>query len=156
MPELVEVLAPEDIRLRVPVTSKRQLIGEIAATAARTFAVDQPAVLAALTERERLGSTGVGHGVALPHARLNGMRRLAGMFWRLEQPVGFDAIDDAPVDLVFVLLVPDDADNLHLKTLAKIARRLREADVRERLRAVDDPKQVWRTLVGENGVHVAA
>ena len=156
MPELVEVLAPEDVRLRVPVTSKRQLIGEIAATAARAFALDQATVLAALTERERLGSTGVGHGVALPHARLGGMERLAGMFWRLEQPVDFEAIDDAPVDLVFVLLVPNDADTIHLKTLAKIARRLREAEVRERVRGQHDPKQVWRTLVGENGVHAAA
>ncbi len=156
MPDLVEVLAPEDIRVRVPATSKRHLIGEIATTAARTFGLDQATVVAALTERERLGSTGVGNGVALPHARLPGMRRLAGLFWRLERPIDFDAIDDTPVDLVFVLLVPNDADTIHLKTLAKIARRLREASVRERLRQLDDPRAVWRTLIGDDGVHVAA
>jgi PTS system nitrogen regulatory IIA component len=156
MPELVDVLAPADVRLRVDVTSKRHLIGEIATTAARAFALDQPSVVAALTERERLGSTGVGHGVALPHARLPGIERLAGLFWRLADPVDFDAIDDEPVDLVFVLLVPDDADTVHLKTLAKIARRLRDPHTRERLRQFDDPKAAWRLLTAHAGIEAAA
>ncbi|MFW5833941.1 MAG: PTS sugar transporter subunit IIA [Pseudomonadota bacterium] len=156
MPELVDVLDPADVRLRVSANSKRHLIGEIANTAARAFALDPATVVAALTERERLGSTGVGHGVALPHARLAGMERLAGLFWRLAVPVDFDAIDDEPVDLVFVLLVPDDADTVHLKTLAKIARRLRDPNLRERLRQLDDPKVVWRMLTGHSGIEAAA
>ncbi|TVQ28933.1 MAG: PTS lactose transporter subunit IIC [Geminicoccaceae bacterium] len=156
MPEIAQVLSPGDVRLRVEATSKRHLISEIAATSARTFGLDQAAVVTALTERERLGSTGVGHGVALPHARLPGVSRLLGLFWHLATPIEFDAIDDEPVDLVFVLLVPDDAETMHLKTLAKIARRLRDRELRNRLRQFEDPKAAWRALVGDPSVEAAA
>lgn len=156
MPALVDVLSPQDIRLHVPASSKRQLLGEIATCATRQHGVDHADVVAALNERERLGSTGVGQGVALPHARLKGMKRLAGLFWRLDQPIDYDAIDDAPVDLVFVLLVPEDSDTAHLKALAKVARRLREPSVRDRLRRMEDPREAWRTLTGDDGVHAAA
>lgn len=156
MPALADVLAPEDIRLHVTSSSKRHLLGEIATCAARLHGVDQAAVLAALNERERLGSTGVGQGVALPHARLKGLERLTGLFWRLAEPIDYDAIDDAPVDLIFVLLVPQDNDTQHLKALAKIARRLREPSVRERLRRCEDNREAWDTLMGSDGIHEAA
>lgn len=146
MPELVDVLAAEGIRLHVRVSSKRQLLAEIAGAASDATRIDQRTVLAALHERERLGSTGVGEGVALPHARLPGLDRLVALFWQLEVPIAFEAIDDEPVDLVFVLLVPQGAETTHLKTLAKIARRLRESAVRERLRTADDRTEAWRTL----------
>ena len=156
MSALVDVLTPEDIHLHVPATSKRHLLGEIANAASRRHGLEQAAIVAALNDRERLGSTGVGHGVALPPARLPGLQRPAGMFWHLAQPIDYDAIDDAPVDLVFALFVPDGNDTAHLKSLAKIARRLREPSVRERLRRLEDPREAWRTLTSNGDVHAAA
>ncbi len=146
MPELAEVLAPEQVRLTVRASSKRQLLAEIADAAAAATKLDARTILEALHERERLGPTGVGAGVALPHARLPGLDRLVALFWRLAQPVAFEALDEAPVDLVFVLLVPPDAETAHLKLLAKIARRLRQPATRNRLREVTETDEAWRTL----------
>ncbi len=156
MPALVDVLDPAAVKLNVRVSSKRQLFTEIAAVAARAAGLDAKAVLAALSERETLGSTGVGEGVAMPHARVPGLEQLFALFWQLDHPIEFDAIDDKPVDLVFVLLVPAGAETLHLKTLAKVARKLRDADVRSRLRSADDARAAWRTLTADGGRHEAA
>jgi PTS system nitrogen regulatory IIA component len=156
MPALVDVLDPAAVKLHVRVSSKRQLFSEVAGAAARAVGLDARAVLAALSEREHLGSTGVGEGVAMPHARLEGLDRLFALFWMLESPIAFDAIDDKPVDLVFVLLVPAGAETVHLKTLAKVARKLRDTTTRSRLRAADDPKVVWRTLTANGSRHEAA
>ncbi len=156
MPAIADVLDPAAVKLDVRVSSKRQLFTDIAHAAAHTAALDPKAVLAALSEREHLGSTGVGEGVAMPHARIDGLGRLFALFWVLRQPIGFDAIDDKPVDLIFVLLVPAGAETVHLKTLAKVARKLRDPDTRDRLRAADDPKVVWRTLTANGSRHEAA
>lgn len=156
MPALVDVLAPEEVHLRVKVSSKRQLFAEIAHAAAAATRIDGKAVLAALNARERLGSTGVGQGVALPHARLPGLDRLVALFWQLQRPVEYDAIDDGPVDLVFVLLVPEGAEATHLKILARVARRLREPTVRSRLREADEPAAAWRLLTKDEGRTAAA
>ncbi len=156
MPALVDVLSPEEVRLGVRVSSKRQLLSEIAQAAAAATRLDAPEVLAALKEREQLGSTGVGRGVALPHARLAGLVDLHALFWVLHDPIAFDALDDAPVDLVFVLLVPAGAETLHLKTLAKVARRLRDEAVRRRLRESDDKAAAWRILTGDDDRFAAA
>jgi PTS system nitrogen regulatory IIA component len=91
-------------------------------------------VFDALAEREAAGSTGVGHGVAIPHARLPGLKRLRGVFVRLETPVAFDAVDEAPVDLLFALFAPPEASGEHLRALARVSRGLRKADLREQLR----------------------
>jgi len=156
MTALVDVLDPAAVKLRVRASSKRQLFNEIAGAAARTAGLETKAVLAALGERERLGSTGVGEGVAMPHARLAGLDQLFALFWLLDRPIDFDAIDDKPVDLVFVLLVPAGAETEHLKTLAKVARKLRDPAVRGELRQAEEPRAAWRTLTADGGRHEAA
>lgn len=106
----------------------------IAEIAARTFGLKAPEVFDALLEREAAGSTGVGHGVAVPHARLPGVDRMRGVFVRLEQPVEFDALDDKPVDLLFALFSPPQSGSDHLRALARVSRALRQSDLREQLR----------------------
>ena len=140
----------------VRVSSKRQLLSEIAAAAGAAADVAPRQVLAALKEREQLGSTGVGEGVALPHARLEGIDDLHAFFWRLHDPIAFEAIDDQPVDLVFVLLVPAGAETVHLKTLGRIARRLRDGEVRRRMRESHDAAAAWRLLTAEASRSAAA
>lgn len=103
-------------------------------------------VVQAATERERLGSTGVGNGVALPHARIDGMDRVVAGFARLEQPIDFDAIDGRPVDLVCFLLAPSDAGGAHLRALARVSRLLRRAEMRQRLRAAPDAHALMAIL----------
>src|SRR5262249_33641394 len=113
--------------------------------AARLLAIDGQTILDALMSREMLGSTGIGQGVALPHARLSGLQRFFGLFARLERPINFDAIDDRPVDLVFLLLIPEKAGNDHLAALAAVSRRLRDRDVAARLRT-DTDTNLYSTL----------
>jgi PTS system nitrogen regulatory IIA component len=156
MPALADVLDPAAVELQVRVSSKRQLFNEVAGAAARAAGLDTKAVLAALSEREHLGSTGVGEGVAMPHARIDGLEQLFALFWVLQRPIDFDAIDDKPVDLVFVLLVPAGAETVHLKTLANVARKLRDTELRGRLRAAEDPKAAWRVLTANGSRHEAA
>jgi len=122
------------ISLRVNASSKRQVLAVVAEIVARNFAMDAGAVLDALAEREAAGSTGVGHGVAAPHAKLDGLSRMRGVFVRLEQPVDFDSVDDQPVDLIFALFAPKDAGAEHLRALARVSRLLRNAQLREHLR----------------------
>jgi len=136
------------IALRVSASSKRQVLAVIAEIAARSFGLDVGHVLDALTEREQAGSTGVGHGVAAPHARLSGLSRLRGVFVRLEQPVDFDSVDDQPVDLIFALFAPKGAAGVeHLRALARVSRVLRQADMREQLRQARTADAVLALLV---------
>ncbi len=132
----------------VSVNSKRQALQVIADVAARQLSLDADDVLQALLEREKLGSTGVGLGVAVPHAALAGLDRMHGIFVRLETPVGYDAIDDMPVDLIFALLAPENAGTEHLRALAKVSRVLRQKDVRDQLRKVDNPDALYAVLTG--------
>lgn len=137
------------IALRVSAANKRQTLAVIAEIAARNFGLDGGDILDALTEREMAGSTGVGHGVAVPHARLDGMERMRGVFVRLEHPVEFDAVDDQPVDLLFALFAPKDAGAEHLRALARVSRLLRQAEVRERLRQARTADAIHAILVRE-------
>ncbi|MDB5443061.1 MAG: ptsN [Phenylobacterium sp.] len=137
------------IALRVSTANKRQTLAVIAEIAARNFGLDGGDILDALTEREMAGSTGVGHGVAAPHARLDGMERMRGVFVRLEHPVEFDAVDDQPVDLLFALFAPKDAGAEHLRALARVSRLLRQAEVRERLRQARTADAIHAILVRE-------
>ena len=132
--QIGQILDRAAISPRVTAASKRQALSVIAEVAARQHKLDAGKVFDALMAREQTGSTGVGHGVAVPHARLPGLDRMVGVFVRLEQPVAFDAVDDQPVDLLFALLAPLDANADHLRALARISRLLRQSDVRERLR----------------------
>ncbi len=135
------------VGLRVSARSKRQALSVIAEIAARAFKVKPGEVLEALLEREQAGSTGVGHGVALPHARVPGLDRMRGVFVRLESPVDYDSIDEQPVDLLFALLAPPDSGAEHLRTLARVSRGFRQAELREQLRQAGAPDAVHALLV---------
>jgi nitrogen PTS system EIIA component len=126
--------------------SKHQALSLLAETAARRFGLDAGEVLDALLAREQAGSTGVGAGVAVPHARLGGLDRMRGVFLRLETPVEFDAVDGAPVDLIFALFAPPDAGAEHLRALARVARLLRQKDLRQQLRQARTPDAIHALL----------
>ena len=132
----------------VSVNSKRQALQMVADMAGRLLSLDVSAVHNALLEREKLGSTGVGLGVAVPHAALTGLDRMHGIFVRLETPVAYDAIDDMPVDLIFALLAPENAGTEHLRALAKVSRLLRQKELREQLRLVDNADGIYALLTG--------
>ncbi|MGF1477570.1 MAG: PTS sugar transporter subunit IIA [Geminicoccaceae bacterium] len=155
MVDLARILAPERIVLDLKASSKRQVLNDLAAYAADASGIEQAVVKTALHEREQLGSTGVGDGIALPHARLAGLDRLIGIFARLQKPIPFEALDDGPVDLVFLLLVPQDCASEHLKTLARIARTLRSDRLCSDLRRLNEPGTVWQILTGRAGEHAA-
>jgi PTS system nitrogen regulatory IIA component len=133
--QIGDLLDRTAIALRVSAGSKRQALSVIAEIAARSFKLDAGEVLDALVAREQAGSTGVGHGVAAPHARVEGLDRLRGVFVRLEHPVDFESVDDQPVDLIFALFAPKDATGVdHLRALARVSRVLRQSELRQQLR----------------------
>ena len=127
-------------------SGKRQALAIAAETAARVLGLKSGEVLDALLEREQEGSTGVGHGVAVPHARLPGLERMHAVFVRLETPVDYDALDEQPVDLVFALLAPKDAGSEHLRALARVSRILRRSEVREHLRQARSADAIYALL----------
>lgn len=127
-------------------TSKKHLFQELAAHAAALCSLDERAVFEALLERERLGATCVGDGVAIPHARLPDLESVHGVFARLTHPIDFDAADEEPVDLVFLLLAPDRANAEHLKALAKISRLLKRPEIRANLRGADGAEALFSML----------
>ena len=129
-----DLLDRSAISLRVSASDTRKALAVVSETAARTFGLDARDILAALIAREAAGSTGVGHGVGVPHARLGGLQRMRAVFVRLDQPIEFDAVDDAPVDLLFALFAPANAGAEHLRALARVSRLLRQAGLREQLR----------------------
>jgi PTS system nitrogen regulatory IIA component len=125
-----------------------QLLEELGHRAAPLAGMDPAVIVQALSERERLGSTGLGRGFALPHARLAGLNQFIAMFVRLARPVAFDAVDGLPVDLVFLLLVPANAENHHVAALAAISRKMRNKDVADRLRRASTADAAYQALVG--------
>jgi PTS system nitrogen regulatory IIA component len=129
--------------------SKRQVLGVIADVAGRVYGLDSAQVLDALLERESAGSTGVGHGVAVPHARLPGLDRMRAVFVRLETPTPFEAVDDQPVDLVLALLAPEGAGSDHLRALASVSRRLRQPELRQALRQARTAETIHALLARE-------
>ncbi|HET9150074.1 MAG TPA: PTS IIA-like nitrogen regulatory protein PtsN [Alphaproteobacteria bacterium] len=140
------LLAPERVIPDLKATSKKQVLQEIARIAAPEVGLHERAVFEVLLERERLGSTGVGNGVAIPHGKLAGLKRLYGFFARLSAPVDFEAVDDQPVDLVFLLLAPETAGADHLKALARISRLLRDRETCEKLRGSDSADALYALL----------
>lgn len=144
---LGSLLKPEAVRVLGSVTSKKRLMRELCDVAAGCYGIDTDTAMAALQDRESIGPTGVGNGVALPHARIATLDRVAGVFVKLERPVPFDAVDRVPVDLVFGLFAPEDSGVHHLKALAVVARALRQTKVQMKLRANDDPLTLHAILV---------
>ncbi|HLB06469.1 MAG TPA: PTS sugar transporter subunit IIA, partial [Alphaproteobacteria bacterium] len=115
--DIADLLSLEGVLARLKAASKKQLLQELAQHAATLSGLDERQIFEVLLERERLGTTGVGRGIAIPHGKFAKLERLIGVFARLEQPIGFDAVDDKPVDLVFLLLAPESAGADHLKAL---------------------------------------
>jgi PTS system nitrogen regulatory IIA component len=130
-----ELIAADGVVIGLRVLNKKDALKELARRAALAVDIDQSIILKALVDREALGSTGVGMGVALPHARIAGLQRITGLFARLARPIDFEAIDEAPVDLVFLLLGPDPGGTEYMKALASISRVLRNRGSLARLRA---------------------
>ena len=153
--QISDILSPAAVRTMSQITSKKRLFQEIAEQARSIYGVDAAQTLDALQERETLGPTGVGHGVALPHARLHGLDRVVGLFLRLEKPLDFDAVDRQPVDLIFALLAPKNSGVDHLKALALVSRTLRDQDLRAKLRANDDPVALHAILSAAPGIKAA-
>jgi PTS system nitrogen regulatory IIA component len=147
--DIGELLTRDAIAARVVASSKRQALAAAAELAARKLGLDAPVVLEALLEREAQGSTGVGQGVAVPHARVKGLKRMHGVFLKLETPIAFEAVDDRPVDLLFVLIAPKEAGVDHLRALARVSRKLRQAELREQLRQARTPDAIYALLVRE-------
>jgi len=145
--DLGELLDPGSITLRVHAPTKRQALNIVADIAARAVKAGPAEISARLLAREALGSTGVGHGVAVPHARLPGLTRMHGVFVRLDQPVDFGSVDEQPVDLIFALLAPDDHPAEHLRALARVSRALRQAELREQLRQAKSADAIRALLV---------
>ena len=151
---IADILSTAAVRSQAQATSKKRLFHDLADLAAQAYGVSAPQTLDALQERESLGATGVGQGVALPHARIAGLERVAGLFLRLEKPLDFDAVDRQPVDLVFALLAPESPGVEHLKALALVSRTLRDPELRAKLRANDDPVALHAVLAA--GLDTAA
>jgi PTS system nitrogen regulatory IIA component len=144
--EIRDILAIEAVGCHLRATSKKQLFQEIAARAADAYGLEARTVFEALLERERLGGTGMGRGVAAPHARISDLDRIRGVFMRLEKPIDFDAPDEQPVDLVFALLAPEDAGADHLRALARVSRVLRDNAVVTKLRSCADAQALYALL----------
>jgi PTS system nitrogen regulatory IIA component len=153
--KFLDLLKPGAIKVIAAASSKKRLMHELADVAAGAYGLDTSSVVEALMERESLGPTGVGHGVALPHARLDGLDQVVGVFVLLEKPIDFDAVDRQPVDLVFGLFAPQDAGVAHLKALALVSRSLREPSLCAKLRANPDAATL-HTILTESEAEQAA
>ena len=143
---LADLLQPDAIIPALKVNSKKQLLQELAAKASKLINVPEREVFDVILQREHLGSTGVGNGIAIPHGKLASLTSIRGIFARLDNAVDFEAIDDEPVDLVFLLLAPEGAGADHLKALSRIARVLRDQDLVAKLRATDSANAIYTFL----------
>ncbi len=140
---LSEFLSPDAVVLDLGASCKREALAALADRAAKLTGLPAGAITQALMAREQLGSTGVGRGVAIPHGKIAGLGEIVGLLAKLETPVDFEAVDDQPVDLIFVLLAPVDATAAHLKALAKVSRLLRDERVREALRGAETTEALF-------------
>jgi PTS system nitrogen regulatory IIA component len=143
---LTDLVAPNAIIPALKVNGKKQVLLELAGKAAELSGQSERAILEILQQREKLGSTGVGNGIAIPHGKLPKLSKLFGLFARLERPVDFEALDSQPVDLVFLLLAPETAGADHLKALARVARLLRDPDIARKLRESRDAEALYAVL----------
>jgi len=146
-----DLLAPKAVLSGLKAQSKKQLLQELAAQAAALTHVPERRIFEILVERERLGTTGVGQGVAIPHGRLADLKAIHGVFAQLEVPVDYDAVDNQPVDLVFLLLAPEGAGADHLKALARVSRLLRNQHACEKLRAAKSTEALYAILTDQSG-----
>lgn len=141
--ELSDLVSPRAVLCRVKAGSKKQALQEIAHRASEVYGLEVRAVFEGLLAREKLGSTAMGNGVAIPHARMAGLNGIVALFAQLDRPVDFEAADGQGVDLIFVLLAPQEAGADHLRALAKISRLMRDAGVRKKLRETDSEAALY-------------
>ena len=153
--ELSKLLIPGAVRFTGQSAGKKRLFQDLGDIAAQAYGLSSDLVIDGLQERESLGPTGVGHGLALPHARLEEVDRICGIFLRLEKPLNYDSVDRQPVDLVFALLAPKESGVEHLKALALVSRTMRDAGVCAKLRANTDPNKLYAILTEQRGSQAA-
>ena len=151
-----DLLAPDSVLPALKVQSKKQLLQELAARAALQTRLPEKRIFETLTERERLGTTGVGQGIAIPHGRMAEVTRITGVFARLESGLDYEAVDGQPVDLVFMLLAPENAGADHLKALARVSRLLRHQATCEKLRAANTAEAIYAILTDRSSSSQAA
>jgi PTS system nitrogen regulatory IIA component len=144
--DLFDLITPEGIIAPLKAASKKQALQALSQRAADITGLDHRLILDRLLERERLGTTGVGQGIAIPHGKFEELTSVIGLFARLDQPVDFESIDDQPVDLIFLLLAPEPAGAAHLKALARVSRQLRNQEICAKLRGSDSPDAVYALL----------
>lgn len=147
--EIEDILTQDRVAIGLKAKSKKQALQELAARAAKATGLEERKIFDVLLERERLGTTGVGSGIAIPHGKLAELDTLVGCFARLEEPIDFDAVDGQPVDLVFLLLAPESAGADHLKALARISRVLRNAASCDKLRTAPSAGAVYGLLTAD-------
>lgn len=144
--QLSDILASEAVLPALKATSKKQLLQELAQVAGKVSGLDPRAIFETLLQREKLGSTGLGHGIAIPHGKFAALTEVKGVFAHLQSPVDFEAADDRPVDLVFLLMAPESAGADHLKALARISRLLRDQTLVTKLRGTQDAAGLYAIL----------
>lgn len=149
--EITDLLAPDAVVPALRVQGKKQLLQELAERAAVLTGLPERRIFETLVERERLGTTGMGQGIAIPHGRLASLPKITGLFVRLDPAIAYEAVDEQPVDLVFLLLAPEGAGADHLKALARVSRLLRNQTVCEKLRAAKDAEVLYALLTEKNG-----
>src|SRR5215470_4421391 len=150
---LNDLVAPHAVVPALKVNSKKQAIQELAARAAELTGHGEREILEILQQREKLGSTGIGNGIAIPHGKLAKLERLFGLFARLDRPIEFEALDGQPVDLIFLLLAPESAGADHLKALARVARLMRTPDIASKLRDAHAAEALYSVLAMPSPVH---
>lgn len=153
--EIFQLLSADGVIANLKANSKKQALQELSARAAKITGQHERAIFDTLLERERLGTTGVGNGIAIPHGRLPGLDKLYGLFARVERPIDFDSIDEMPVDLIFLLLAPESAGADHLKALARVSRLLRDKSVCEKLRGAESADAIYALLTDSPTSHAA-
>ncbi len=153
--DIADLIRPESIIANLRATSKKQALQEMARRAAELTGQSEHQVFEVLLERERLGTTGVGHGIAIPHGKLPHLDCLYGVFARLGRSINFESIDEEPVDLVFLLLAPETAGADHLKALARVSRLLRDKATCEKLRGSDSAEAIYALLTGSQASRAA-
>lgn len=155
MNELSDILAVDRIDAAMNVANKKALFQQLAIAAGRKTGLPAKAIVAALTEREKMGSTGFGGGAAIPHAKLEGLEGVFGFFARLAAPIDYKSVDDLPVDLAFLILSPPDAGADHLKALAGVSRALRDRNTVAKLRGARSRDAIYALLAGSESLHAA-
>jgi nitrogen PTS system EIIA component len=153
--EIADLISPRSVVAQLRAANKKQVLQELAKRASVMTGIHERTIYDVLVERERLGTTGIGMGIGIPHGRIPGLTKLYGLFVRLERPVPFEAIDEQPVDLVFLLLAPETAGADHLKALALVSRLLRDRAICEKLRGTDNADALYVLLTDRTATHVA-